>query len=62
MEQQLIKMIEAGIRGLKFGTKAPNETKAPIALNKLKAINQPMYEDLLQQWKKAVEEYKAKNA
>jgi len=62
MEQKYVRLIEAGIRGLKQGTKAPNETKAPMALNRLKAINQPMYEDLIQKWKKAVEDYKAKNA
>lgn len=62
MEEQLIRLIEAGIRALQMGTKAPNETKAPVSLNKLKSINPPMYEDLVQKWKQAVEEYKSKNA
>lgn len=61
MEQKLIRLIEAGIRGLKLGTKAPNETKAPSSLNRLKEINLPMYEDLLGKWKNAVADYKAKN-
>jgi hypothetical protein len=62
MEERYIRMIKAGIFALNQGTKTPSQTKAPMALNKLKTVNLPMYEDLLQKWKKAVEDYKAKNA
>lgn len=57
MEQRYIRLIEAGIRGLKLGTKAPHETKAPMCLNLLKSINPPMYEELLSKWKSAVSDY-----
>jgi hypothetical protein len=62
MEQTYIKLIEAGIRAVKGGRKAPNETKAPSSLNKLKSINLPMYEDLIKKWASAVADYKAKNS
>jgi len=62
MEQTYIRLIEAGIRGLKMRTKAPNETKAPSSLNRLKEINLPMYEELLGKWAVAVDAYKRKKA
>jgi len=60
MEHTYIGLIEAGIRGLKQGTKTPSTTKAPMALNRLKPINEAMYEDLLGKWGDAVRSYNEK--
>jgi len=62
MEQKYIRLIEAGIRGLNQGTKTPSETKAPMCLNLLKPINEPMYEELLGKWALAVDTYKRKKS
>lgn len=51
MEDLLIRKIEGGIRGIKNGTKEPKEI-APL-LNRLKGINEGMYLDLLEEYKKA---------
>ncbi len=56
MEQQLIKKITGGILGIKNGTKTPQEVGK--FLNLLKGINQPMYEDLFNDYKQALEQIK----
>lgn len=56
MEQELIKKIKGGMFGIKNGTKEPKEI-APL-LNKLKTLNLPMYEELLKEYKKALESRK----
>jgi hypothetical protein len=61
MEHKYIRLIEAGIRGLTMGTKAPDETKAPMCLNLLKPINKPMYEELLGKWALALDTYTRKD-
>ncbi|GIV43927.1 MAG: hypothetical protein KatS3mg035_1050 [Bacteroidia bacterium] len=56
MQDQLIKKIKGGIIGIKNGTKEPKEI-APL-LNRLKAVNEGMYEDLLKEYKQALENRK----
>jgi hypothetical protein len=56
-EQQLIRKITACTGAIKRGDKAPNQTDAPKLLNALKAINLPMYEELLENYKVAVATY-----
>lgn len=57
-EEIYIKNIENGIRALKLRTKTPQETQVGIFLNKLKGLNIGMYEELLEKYKKALDEYK----
>jgi tRNA(Arg) A34 adenosine deaminase TadA len=61
MEDQLIRNIEAGIRGIRFGTKTPQSANVGNSLNRLKDINIGMYEDLIEKYKTVVSEYNKKN-
>ncbi len=60
MEEQLIKKIKGGIFGLKNNT---GKTPAEVAkmLNQLKPLNQPMYDELFNDYKAALLVYKEKN-
>lgn len=57
IEETYVKQIEDGIRGIRLG-KHPKDTNAPIALNKLKNINQGLYDDLLEKYKNVMKEFK----
>lgn len=59
MEDQLIKKIKGGILGMRNGTKHPKEV-APL-LNKLKPLNVGMFEELMNDYKKAFDEFVKKN-
>jgi len=59
-EEIYIKNIENGIRALKLRTKTPSETQVGVFLNKLKGLNIGMYEELLEKYKEALEDYKKK--
>jgi hypothetical protein len=59
-EEIHIKNIENGIRALKLRTKTPSETQVGVFLNKLKGLNIGMYEELLEKYKEALEDYKKK--
>ena len=56
MEDLLIRKIEGGIRGIKNGTKDPKEI-APL-LNRLKGLNEGMYDEVLKGYKKALDSRK----
>lgn len=56
MEDLLIRKIKGGILGIKNGNKEITEV-APL-LNKLKNVNEGMYEELLQYYKVALEKRK----
>jgi hypothetical protein len=58
MEEMLIKKIKGGMLGIKNNTKEPKEVA--VLLNKLKTINKPMYEELLNDYKKTMENRKQK--
>jgi hypothetical protein len=58
MEEMLIKKIKGGMLGMKNNTKEPKEVA--VLLNKLKDINKPMYEELLNDYKKTLEIRKQK--
>jgi len=49
MEDAIIKKIKGGLFGIKQGTKEPKDVA--MWLNKLKAVNEMMYEEYLQQFK-----------
>jgi len=52
MQEQLIKKITGGIMGIKAGTKEPKDV-APH-LNRLKGINEGLYEDYLKKYTEAL--------
>ena len=47
IEETYVNQIENGIRAIRLG-KSPKDTLAPTALNKLKAINEGLYLDLIE--------------
>lgn len=59
MEDKLIKLIKGGIFGMKNGSKTPQDVTPH--LNRLKAINLPMYEELFNNYKAAKAEYDLKH-
>jgi len=59
-EELYIKNIENSIRAIKLGTKTPEETGVGFNLNKLKMVNEPMFDELIAKYKKALEDYKKK--
>lgn len=58
-EQQLITKIEAGIRAVKGKRKSPKEANLASFFIKLKELNQAMHDDLIQQYKTAIEFYQS---
>lgn len=56
-EEICIKNIENGIRALKLRTKTPSEANVGVNLNKLKGLNLGMYDELLDEYKKALKKY-----
>lgn len=61
-EEICIERIEAGIRGIKNGTKTPQEANCGSLFIKLKPLNEAMYDDLMGKYKVAMEAYnKAQN-
>lgn len=52
-EDIYIKQIENGIRSLKFGTKKANELKLTQHFERLKTLNEGMYDDLMERYKEA---------
>lgn len=58
MEEQLIIKIRGGITQIEAGNKSPKEAGVGKYLNKLKGLNEGMYDELLERYKKAVENYK----
>ena len=46
-EELIIEKIEEGIRGIKMGTKKPEDAKVGVFLNKLKELNDGLYHDYL---------------
>lgn len=58
-----IRKIEGFTRGIKLGTKKPIEVASEIStyFDKLKPLNQGMYEDLMDKYKKVVADWHIKN-
>jgi hypothetical protein len=57
IEDCYVKKIECGIRGIKLGTKKPSDVNIADALEKLKVVNDGLYEDLLNKYLKTMESY-----
>lgn len=60
MEKDLTKNIENGMRAIRLGTKTIADAKVGLSLNKLKAINEGLYLDLMKQYKDLLNERKDK--
>ncbi len=58
IEETYVKHIECGIRAIKLRTKKPEEANVGKYLNKLKELNDGLYDDLLTNYKKILAEYK----
>lgn len=56
-EEIYISRVESGIRSIKLGTKTPNEAQVGLWLNKLKPLNDGMYDDLMDKYKRIMKEY-----
>ena len=60
-EEIIIRKVEGAIRGIKLKKKKPEDTNVGYLLNKLKDLNQPMYEDKLFEYINVKNEYDKKN-
>lgn len=59
MEEILVKRIGGGIRAINGGRKTPQEAGIGALLNRLKEVNLPMYEELMEKYKEAVSNSKS---
>ena len=57
-EELYVKHIECGIRAIKLRTKKPEEANVGKYLNKLREVNEGLYDDLFERYKKILESYK----
>ena len=57
-EEIYVKHIECGIRAIKLKTKSPQEANVGKFLNKLKDVNEGLYDDLLTKYQRVVQSYK----
>ena len=62
MEDLLIRKIKGIILGIKAGTKTPANGGAGEFFTKLKKVNEPMHDDLMNDYKQAVKIYNEKNS
>ena len=60
-EDTYIKAIKGGIVSIKNGTKSPVDSFVGKNLNRLKAVNEGMYDDYLKKYKEALVIYKKNN-
>ena len=61
LEEQYIFNIKNGIRAIKLGSKTPKDSNVGYNLNRLKGINEGMYDDLLAEYIKIKKDYDLKN-
>jgi hypothetical protein len=58
IEELSVKKIRIGIRQIKNGTVTPEEASLGFAFNKLKDLNEGLYEDFLEEYTKVVNKLK----
>jgi hypothetical protein len=57
-EETYVKHIECGIRAIKLGTKRPDEANVGKFLNKLRVVNEGLYDDLMERYQNILDDYK----
>jgi hypothetical protein len=57
-EETYVKHIECGIRAIKLGTKRPDEANVGKFLNKLRGVNEGLYDDLMERYQNILDNYK----
>ena len=62
VEETYIKNIENGIRGLRLRSKTPSKVNVGSNLNRLKILNEGLYDEYLTKYTKALKEYNKHNA
>jgi hypothetical protein len=60
IEEIVVRNIENGIRGIKCGTKKPEDVNVPNHLKKLQAINDGLYEELCDKYYTTLDAYREK--
>jgi hypothetical protein len=58
IEETYVKHIKSGIRGIKHGTKKPEEVNIGKYLNKLRDVNEGLYDELFERYQLVTENYK----
>jgi hypothetical protein len=58
IEQTYVKHIECGIRAIKLRTKTPYEANVGKYLNKLREVNDGLYDDLMDKYQNVIKKYK----
>lgn len=58
MEDQLIKRIKGGIFAIKNKTKTPQDAGLGVLFSKLKEINKPMHDELMNDYKATLQNLK----
>jgi hypothetical protein len=61
VEELAINKIRSGIRAIENGTKTPEEASLGYAFNKLKDLNEGLYQDFLVEYQMVVNKFKQKN-
>jgi hypothetical protein len=62
MEELCIENIEKGIRLIRSGKKSPKEAGLGVYFKRLKELNDGIYDDLIAEYKKVVEDYNLRNS
>jgi membrane protease subunit (stomatin/prohibitin family) len=57
-EEIYVTRIEGAIRGIRMGTKKPNEVKVSGYFEKLKVLNEGLYIDLMDKYKNVLTNFK----
>jgi len=60
IEEIVVRNIESGIRGIKFGTKRPEDVNVHKHLKRLQSINDGLYEELCDKYYNTLDAYKEK--
>jgi hypothetical protein len=61
MEELCIENIEKGIRLIRSGKKSPKEAGLGVYFKRLKELNDGIYEDLIAEYKRVVNDYNLRN-
>lgn len=61
-EELCIENIEKGIRLIRSGKKSPKEAGLGVYFKRLKELNDGIYDDLIAEYKKVVEDYNLRNS